>query len=443
MLSYAWNKLVNIFLAKKPVNLIEFWQDRAIKYGRRSVLNMGHSEEEFEIVTNYQKDKLFPLLKSQLSNWEKLVLDFGCGPGRFTVGLAQLVNGEAIGVDITPQLLALAPEYPAVSYYCISPAKIPFEDASFDVVWACLVLGGIPDRELSNTIIEIERLLKPNGLFFFVENTANESNTSHWFFRDTAAYIRIAKFCNPKILGSYEDLGQTISIFAGRKFKKMSNLKNIGIAPPGYHEHYYSNRDWQDYSDILARIVRYSNPGAILDLGAGCGYLVEAAAKWGMLSIGIEGSASGVELAKMRSNEIDIRQHFLSKELPFETSTFQTVVLNQVIEHLEPSILQFTLLEAFRVLKPNGMLLILSPSRFNKVEWEADPTHINLLSPSQLQNLLNSCGFENIKPFDMPLPLLGNARLCRLVIQAIFSLFKADWLSATANAMAFKPSIHK
>jgi SAM-dependent methyltransferase len=217
MFSRVWQILDDLFLTKQPINLVDFWEDRAIKYGKRSVLNMGHSEEEFDSVTDYQKDILFPLLKSQLNNEEKLILDFGCGPGRFSGELAHLVDGEVIGVDITPKLLELAPKSPTVSYQCISPDKISFPDASFDIVWTCLVLGGIPNEELTKIISEIERVLKPNGLFFFVENTAKIRNTKYWFFRSTASYIQLAKFCNPKILGSYEDLGQAITIFAGRK----------------------------------------------------------------------------------------------------------------------------------------------------------------------------------------------------------------------------------
>jgi SAM-dependent methyltransferase len=216
------------------------------------------------------------------------------------------------------------------------------------------------------------------------------------------------------------------------------NPTNIGIAPIGYHEQYYSDRDWQAYSEIIAKIIRHSKPGTILDLGAGCGYLVEAANQWGLSSIGLEGSTSGVEIAKRRSCDLDIRQHYLSETLPFEANTFQTVVFNQVVEHLEPDILCYALAEAFRVLKVGGMVLITSPSCFNKAEWKADPTHINLLSPSQLHKLLSNSGFEDINSFDSPLALLGKSRLGFLFSYAIFKLFKIERMSATANAIAFK-----
>src|ERR1019366_4944371 len=218
MLKRVWNRLlIKLSASKKHANLTDYWRDRARRHGKRSVLNMAHGEEEFESVTDYQKQLLFPLLKSELSGSESAVLDFGCGPGRFTIGLAELIGGTAIGVDITPELLKLAPISPSVSYQCIGTGTLLFPDSSFDVVWSCLVLGGIPDEQIEQSIAEFERVLRPGGLFFYVENTANAASADYWFFRDEDTYARLAAFCKPQVLGRYEDMGQTITIFAGRK----------------------------------------------------------------------------------------------------------------------------------------------------------------------------------------------------------------------------------
>jgi ubiquinone/menaquinone biosynthesis C-methylase UbiE len=220
----------------------------------------------------------------------------------------------------------------------------------------------------------------------------------------------------------------------------MTSDKNNGIAPLGYHRHYYNDRNWQFYSDLLAMVVRHSLPGRILDLGAGCGYLVEAAKKWGIDSVGLEGSTEGVEMAKKRNHDIDIRVHQLSENLPFSTNTFQTVVLNQVIEHLEAEIMQHTLREAFRVLSAGGMLLVTSPSCFNQKELDSDATHINLISPSQLRENLLEAGFYNMSSFDSPLPIFGHGVIMIWVAKIIFKLLKIERMSATANAIAFKPN---
>jgi SAM-dependent methyltransferase len=214
---------------------------------------------------------------------------------------------------------------------------------------------------------------------------------------------------------------------------------NAGIAPTGYHQHYYSDRSWSAYSEILALIVKHSRPGAILDLGAGCGYLVEAATRWGWPSVGLEGSQEAIDMANRRVSGLDIRLHRLSDSLPFAENSFQTVVLNQVIEHLERRTMRGALQEARRVLNPGGMLLVTSPSCFNRKEWKADPTHINLLSPTQLRFELGQCGFEKITPFDSPQLWFGTHRLGLGVAFVLFNLLKFDRLSATANAFAYKP----
>ena len=217
MLKRVWNRLIKRSAPEKHINLTDYWRERARRHGKRSVINISHGEEEFDAVTDYQKQLLFPLLKARLSGSETIGLDFGCGPGRFTTGVAEIIGGSVIGVDIAPELIALAPKSPRVSYQVIGTGALPFKDSYFDVVWSCLVLGGIPDGKIAQSIAEIERVLRPGGLFFYVENTAKAANGSYWFFRDEATYVRLAEFCKPQILGRYQDMGEEITIFAGKK----------------------------------------------------------------------------------------------------------------------------------------------------------------------------------------------------------------------------------
>jgi SAM-dependent methyltransferase len=214
---------------------------------------------------------------------------------------------------------------------------------------------------------------------------------------------------------------------------------NSGVGPEGYFEQYYLSRDWRFYKSILSRIVAASEPGPILDLGAGCGYIVEACHRWGLSCVGLEGSENAVEIAHRRCPEIDIRQFLLSDPFPFEDNFFATVILNQVIEHLESSVADSCIREIYRVLRLGGALIIFSPSRFNKYEKRDDPTHINMYSPKELRDLLNSKGFTDIIQDDSPLPILGHNRLGRLIVLKLFRITHWERLSATANCVAYKP----
>lgn len=216
-----------------------------------------------------------------------------------------------------------------------------------------------------------------------------------------------------------------------------------GIGGDGYHATFYSDRSWENYTRILSSIVRHAPPGRILDLGAGCGYLIEAANRWNIPAIGLEGSETAVGMAKSRAQNLDIRIHALSNPIPFPADHFNTVVLNQVIEHLDPEIALAVLKEAHRVLSPRGMLFITSPSRFNTKERDADPTHINLMSPADLRQIVLESGFHRTISFNSPLPMLGLSRLGLGLMELLFKIAPIDRLSATANLLAFKPDSQK
>ena len=129
-------------LSRRKVSSLAYWEERSKQYGRKSVLNLGHLKEEFETVTENQKKILFPLFKQQLSGREKSILDFGCGPGRFTLDLAELIHGYAVGADPIKHLLDLAPGKEDACYIQIEENNIPLGSDSVDIIWICLVLGG-------------------------------------------------------------------------------------------------------------------------------------------------------------------------------------------------------------------------------------------------------------------------------------------------------------
>jgi ubiquinone/menaquinone biosynthesis C-methylase UbiE len=193
-----------------------YWERRARRHGRRSVLNIAHEDAEYEQITSWQKSILFPLLQAQLNGSERVVLDFGCGPGRFTPGLARLVGGRAIGVDPIGALLELAPADPRVEYRLLRHGRIRVTDHSVDLLWICLVLGVIRGRKLHDTLQELRRVVAPGGLVFLVENTTAKPSRKQIEYRSVAEYTKLVDFAQLQHLHDYEDLGETISVLAGR-----------------------------------------------------------------------------------------------------------------------------------------------------------------------------------------------------------------------------------
>jgi len=210
-------KLYETFRPVSQPDGIAYWKQRAEKFGNRSVLDLRHDETELVGVTERQKDLLFPLLRDQLTGTEQTILDLGCGPGRFTSALAELIAGNGVGIDPIFDLLKAAPPHPSVRYQLMNAGIIPIEDHSVDVVWICIVLGGIVNDEvLMGTAAEIKRVLKPKGLLFLAENTTPQADHLFWKYRSFESYKKLFDFVNLKHLSDYTDLDERISVMAGR-----------------------------------------------------------------------------------------------------------------------------------------------------------------------------------------------------------------------------------
>jgi SAM-dependent methyltransferase len=196
---------------------IAYWQRRARRHGARAVLHLGHAEHELEALTRRQAEQILPALRARLRGDERLALDFGCGSGRFTEPLAQAIGGRALGVDPVPELLALAPATANAEFRLLRRGRIPLADAAADVVFVCLVLGGITDdAALRAVAAELARVLSPQGLLLLVENTTARADLPHWRYRTAASYAALFPCVELEPAGHYFDLGERVEILAGR-----------------------------------------------------------------------------------------------------------------------------------------------------------------------------------------------------------------------------------
>jgi arsenite methyltransferase len=97
------------------------------------------------------------------------VLDLGCGAGTDTLVAAQMVGagGRVTGIDMTPEMLAKARAAAAemgvtnVEFVEGEAERLPFADASFDVVISNGVIDLVPDKDA--VFAELYRVLAPGG----------------------------------------------------------------------------------------------------------------------------------------------------------------------------------------------------------------------------------------------------------------------------------------
>ena len=100
-------------------------------------------------------------LSSEVRSGDR-ALDLGCGAGGFTAILAARC-ASAVGVDVAEAALRRAREaHPGLDFR-LAPldGDLPFEDSSFDVVWASEVIEHVSDT--ARWCSEVRRVLAPRG----------------------------------------------------------------------------------------------------------------------------------------------------------------------------------------------------------------------------------------------------------------------------------------
>lgn len=143
---------------------------------------MGYGEEFLQVLKRRSAEThaadLLPRLRSGMR-----VLDFGCGQGTISVGLAKAVDpGELHGIDVEDSQVAAATEaaraggHENAHFRAGDVTDLPFEDEWFDVVHCNAVLMHVPDTNAA--LAEIARVLKPGGMVSVRElNTASSFMT--------------------------------------------------------------------------------------------------------------------------------------------------------------------------------------------------------------------------------------------------------------------------
>ena len=109
-----------------------------------------------------------------------VVLDYGCGPGSYTISAAKTVtpNGKVYAADINP-LAIKAVKKKALKYdlknieTIITDCNTGLDNNSVDVVFCFDVMHAIEDKE--SILKEFHRVLKPKGTFSFDDHHSEES----------------------------------------------------------------------------------------------------------------------------------------------------------------------------------------------------------------------------------------------------------------------------
>jgi SAM-dependent methyltransferase len=132
----------------------------------------GGDDPEYE-------EQILPLVREHLGNAQR-VLDVGTGEGQVARTAVQNGASFVIGIDRSSAMLdeAVARDG-GVHFLQADVSHLPFAGESFDAVTVSLVLEHV--EELSESISEIARVLKPGGRFLlFINHPLLQTPNSGW-----------------------------------------------------------------------------------------------------------------------------------------------------------------------------------------------------------------------------------------------------------------------
>jgi SAM-dependent methyltransferase len=178
-----------------------------------------------------------------------------------------------------------------------------------------------------------------------------------------------------------------------------------GILSWNYTKHYarFHPDTAEHFAGTVEVFTRWLKPhlhgreGAVLDVGCGRGYALAALRGLGITSVeGIDTSSEQIAWAAERGLPAKLVQD-TGEYLRRRPATYDTVLLMDVIEHVEPLDQRGLLGAIARALKPGGTLLLTTPnaaSRLAAYTRHLDYTHTCGFTPESLDYLLIHSGFE-------------------------------------------------
>jgi ubiquinone/menaquinone biosynthesis C-methylase UbiE len=125
----------------------------------------------------------------------RTVLDYGCGPGKVALRLAEAHDVDVIGVDINARMLEIARAarpHPRVAYHRIDSGRVFFlADESTDAAMSCYVYINIGDLDVIRAIAaEVHRVLRPGGRYAVLDTNPDTTGVQFSTFRNGEPGLR-------------------------------------------------------------------------------------------------------------------------------------------------------------------------------------------------------------------------------------------------------------
>jgi demethylmenaquinone methyltransferase/2-methoxy-6-polyprenyl-1,4-benzoquinol methylase len=145
-------------------------KEKKQRYVNRLFETIAARYDLFTVLMSYGMDRGWKREMIRLLDLKggEMTLDIACGTGDIALmTAARLTAGGAVGLDITPAMLAIAERKRVarhienVCFHRGDIMRLPFADATFDCVTGGYALRNVPD--VAGALTEIKRVLKPGG----------------------------------------------------------------------------------------------------------------------------------------------------------------------------------------------------------------------------------------------------------------------------------------
>jgi ubiquinone/menaquinone biosynthesis C-methylase UbiE len=307
------------------------------KKGRENALALGYNEAWFEAlptgVWDYCAAVGNPFEQGEIGRNE-CVVDLGCGAGIDLLVAAFLSGpeGRAIGIDITPKMVAKAKEhaqlggFSQVEVYESDFESIPLEDATADVV---ISNGAINLSACKQSVFaEIYRLLKPGGRLLFADiidtgeakpaaSCCAAPSEADWAncVAGTLSKEKLMEIMAEAGFGEIECTGLTG--YTTSETTEGATFRAVKIPAEkrrkAHWENVYTTKDYTqvlwhqsspDLSLNLIKALKLPHDAAIIDVGCGASLLADALIEKGHTDLCLlDASAVSLEIVRQRLGE--------------------------------------------------------------------------------------------------------------------------------------------
>jgi SAM-dependent methyltransferase len=151
----------------------EYWNEKARRFRddptRAACAFDSSANRCIEQVQRTAIENIVRKLGGTRAFYGKLLLDFGCGSGRW-VGYFRDLGATYRGVDISDEMVAICRgRYPSLDFASMDGFSVPAPSESFDYVFSIGVLHHNRRHEQDLLLNEITRVIKPGGYLVLFE----------------------------------------------------------------------------------------------------------------------------------------------------------------------------------------------------------------------------------------------------------------------------------